>query len=55
MLHAYDGATGKALWNSQKSMTTFASPGSFWSAMGQAYVGTHDGTVYAFGFLDERR
>ncbi len=55
VLHAYDGATGKPLWNSQKAMTTFASPGSFWSAMGQVYVGTHDGTLYAFGFLDERR
>jgi outer membrane protein assembly factor BamB len=55
VLHAYEGATGKALWNSGTSMTTFASPGSFWSAMGQAYIGTHDGTLYAFGFLDERR
>jgi outer membrane protein assembly factor BamB len=55
MLHAYDGKTGQALWNSAKAMTTFASPGSFWSAMGQAYVGTHDGSLYAFGFLDERR
>jgi outer membrane protein assembly factor BamB len=55
MLYAYDGATGKALWNSEKSMTTFASPGSFWAAMGQTYIGTHDGTLYAFGFLDERR
>ena len=55
VLQAYDGATGKALWNSGKSMTSFASPGSFWSALGQAYVGTNDGTLYAFGFLDERR
>jgi outer membrane protein assembly factor BamB len=55
VLHAYDGVTGKALWNSQKKMTAFASPGSFWSAMGQVYVGTNDGTLYAFGFLDERR
>jgi len=55
VLYAYDGATGKALWNSQKSMTVFASPGSYWSALGQVYVGTHDGNVYAFGFLDERR
>ena len=55
VLHAYDGATGKALWNSGKTMTAFASPGSFWSALGQTYVGTHDGTLYAFGFLDERR
>jgi hypothetical protein len=55
VLYAYDGASGKALWNSGASMATPASLSSFWSAMGQAYVGTQDGTVYAFGFLDERR
>jgi hypothetical protein len=36
-------------------MTGFASPGSFWSGLGQVYIGAHDGTVYAFGFNDERR
>ena len=35
-------------------MTTFASPGSLWSGLGQIYVGTHDGTLYAFGLDDER-
>ena len=55
VLYAYDGVTGKTLWNSQKTMTSFASGPSFWSAMGQVYVGTHDGTLHAFGFLDERR
>jgi hypothetical protein len=55
MLHAYDGITGKALWNSGKSMTTFASPGSYWSGLSQVYVGTNDGTISAFGFADERR
>jgi hypothetical protein len=55
MLHAYDGATGKRLWNSGKAMTTFASPGSLWTGLGQVYVGAHDGTLYAFGFDDERR
>lgn len=55
VVHAYDGATGKRLWNSGTAMTTFASPGSFWSNGGQVYVGTHDGTIYAFGFNDERR
>jgi outer membrane protein assembly factor BamB len=55
VLYAYDGVSGKALWNSGKSMATFASPGSYWSALSQVYVGTDDGTVYAFGFLDERR
>jgi outer membrane protein assembly factor BamB len=54
-LHAYDGVSGKALWDSGTSMKTFASPGSYWSALSQVYIGTHDGTVYAFGFADERR
>jgi hypothetical protein len=55
VLHAYDGATGKRLWNSGTAITAFASPGSFWSNGGQVYVGTHDGMLYAFGFNDERR
>ena len=55
VLHAYDGASGKALWNSGQSMTTSASPASYWSALSQVYVGASDGTLYAFGFLDERR
>jgi outer membrane protein assembly factor BamB len=54
VLHAYEGLTGKPLWESGRAMTTFASVDSFWSAMGQAYVGASDGTVYAFGFSDER-
>ena len=55
VLFAHDGLSGKAIWNSGKSMTASASPGSFWSALSQVYVGADDGTVYAFGFLDERR
>jgi outer membrane protein assembly factor BamB len=55
VLHAYDGATGRRLWSSDKAMTTFASPGSLWTGTGQVYVGGHDGTLYAFGFNDERR
>ena len=55
VLHAYDGATGKPLWNSGKAMSTFASPGSMWSGLGQIYVGLQDGTLHAFGFNDERR
>jgi len=43
------------LWTSETEMTTFASPGSFWTGYGQVYVGAHDGTIYAFGFNDERR
>jgi hypothetical protein len=55
VLHAYDGATGKRLWNSGKTMTSSASPGSMWSGLGQVYVGMQDGTLHAFGFNDERR
>ena len=55
VLFAHDGLSGKALWNSGKSMTASASPSSFWSALSQVYIGADDGTVYAFGFLDERR
>jgi hypothetical protein len=55
VLHAYDGATGRRLWGSDNLMTMSASPGSLWSGTGQVYVGAHDGTLYAFGFDDERR
>jgi hypothetical protein len=55
LLYAYDGASGKALWNSGTSMATPASGSSFWSALSQVYVGATDGTVHAFGFADERR
>ena len=55
VLHAYDGATGKRLWNSAAAMTMPASPGSMWSGLGQVYVGMQDGTLHAFGFNDERR
>jgi outer membrane protein assembly factor BamB len=55
VLHAYDGKSGRELWSSGRKMATSASPGSFWSSFGQVYVGTDDGSLYAFGFLDERR
>ena len=55
VLHAYDGVSGRRLWTSGKTMSAVASPGSFWSGLGQIYVGSHDSTLYAFGFNDERR
>jgi outer membrane protein assembly factor BamB len=54
VLHAYEGATGRRLWTSAQAMTGIASPGSMWSTLGQVYVGMRDGTLYAFGFNDER-
>ena len=53
-LHAYDGASGRRLWASGRTMTAPASAGSLWSGLGQVYVGTEDGTLHAFGFDDER-
>ena len=50
-----DRTTGKVLWDSKTTMKAPASPGSFYSALSQVYVGTNDGTLHAFGFLDERR
>jgi outer membrane protein assembly factor BamB len=55
VLHAFDGKSGKQLWTSGKDMKAPAAPGSFWTALSQIYVGTTDGTLHAFGFLDERR
>jgi outer membrane protein assembly factor BamB len=52
---AYEGTTGKLLWDSKGAMKAPAAPGSFWSAMSQIYVGAADGTLYTFGFTDERR
>ena len=55
VVEAYDGATGSRLWTSGTSITSPASPGSFWTGLGQIYLGATDGTLYAFGFDDERR
>jgi hypothetical protein len=55
VLHAYEGESGKRLWNSGKAMIMPASPRSMWSGLGQIYVGMRDGTLHAFGFNDERR
>jgi outer membrane protein assembly factor BamB len=50
VLYALDGTTGKELWNSGTTITSFVHSGSLSGGGGQLYVGTHDGTLYAFGF-----
>lgn len=50
MLHALDGATGKELWNSGKTMTAAVRIGGLSGSGSQIYLGTSDGTIYAFGF-----
>ena len=53
-LYALNGATGKPLWQSGNTVTSPLSGRSFWVGSGHVFVGTQDGTVYAFGFAMER-
>jgi outer membrane protein assembly factor BamB len=50
VLYALDGATGKVLWDSGKSITSFVHGGGLSSGAGQLYLETNDQTLYAFGF-----
>jgi outer membrane protein assembly factor BamB len=50
VLYALDGATGKELWNSGKTITARAQTGAFSGGGTQVYVATDDGTLYTFGF-----
>jgi outer membrane protein assembly factor BamB len=54
-LYALHGVTGRTLWQSEKTITSPLSGRSFWVGSGHAFVGTRDGTVYAFGFAMERK
>ena len=54
-LYALHGATGKTLWQSDKTITGPLSGRSFWVGSGHVFVGTRDGTLYAFGFAMERK
>jgi outer membrane protein assembly factor BamB len=54
-LYALNGATGKTLWQSDKTIASPLSGRSFWVGSGHVFVGTRDGTVYAFGFAMERK
>lgn len=50
VLYALDGTTGKELWNSGATMTSWATSGALSGGKSQIYVTTFDGTVYTFGF-----
>ena len=51
VLYALDALTGRELWSSGETMTTFAARGGGLAAGGsRVYVATQDGTQYAFGF-----
>jgi outer membrane protein assembly factor BamB len=47
VLHALDAATGKEIWNSGKTITSFMHGGGISGAAGQVYLGTHDGTLWS--------
>jgi len=49
VLYALDGTTGKELWNSGKTIASFARSGLSGGGS-QLYLGTYDGVLYAFGF-----
>jgi len=55
VLYAFDSRSGRELWNSGKTMTSHVPGANLWASNSQLHVGTHDGTVYAFGFVLERR
>ena len=50
VMYALDGATGKELWNSGAAITSFTRGAALSGGMGQIYLTTYDGTIYAFGF-----
>jgi hypothetical protein len=50
VLYALDGLTGKELWSSGATITSFTRGGALSGGAGQIYLTTYDGTIYAFGF-----
>jgi outer membrane protein assembly factor BamB len=50
VLYALDGATGKELWNSGKTLSAAVRSGGLSSIGSQVYLGVSDGMFYAFGF-----
>jgi outer membrane protein assembly factor BamB len=50
VLYALDATTGKELWSSGTTITSFTRGGALSGGAGQIYLTTYDGTIYAFGF-----
>ena len=53
VVYALDGATGKSLWDSGKTITSFVHSGGISGGAGQLYLQTYDQTIYSFGFPTE--
>lgn len=50
VLYALDGVSGKELWSSGKSITSFVHSGVLASDHNMVFVAGHDGTQYSFAF-----
>lgn len=50
VLYALDGASGKELWSSGSTITSFVTTGGLAAGGSRVYVSSYDGTQYAFGF-----
>ena len=55
VLYGFDSRSGRELWNSGETMTSYMPAANLWASNSQVHAGTYDGTVYAFGFTLERR
>ena len=55
VIYALDGSAGKELWSSGKVITASAHHGRLSAGGSQLYLGTDDGTFYAFGSWIERQ
>jgi hypothetical protein len=50
VIYAFDGASGRALWDSGNTITSFVHSGGVSGGAGQIYLETFDQTLYTFGF-----
>lgn len=50
VLYALDSETGKELWNSGKTITSFVHSGGLSAGGSRVYVASYDGTQFVFGF-----
>lgn len=50
VIYALDAITGTELWSSGTAITSFTRSGPLSGGVGQIYLGTHSGELYAFGF-----
>jgi len=50
VLYALDASTGKELWSSGRTITSFSHSGGLASGASKVFVSTADSTLYAFGY-----